>query len=171
MIKAIRTFPLLVAVALYQGPAAIGRAYDPGIESQALYSYAGTRSRRSSNRPPDRVPTLRASVSLLSDSSHQLSRVHRFLWRHWQQKARARVHVELYGKDAGMHYTVEIRPERDGQWGVVQFARHYQVPESAPEPIYAAAEGRGLRPHRNRNGSFEVRLVTQRGTVLPLFQR
>ena len=72
--------------------------------------------------------------------------------------------------DFGAVHTVYLKPDESGRWTITEYARHYQLPEREPEPDKLIATGVGLRPRRLRNGAFVVRLITETGTTLPLFQ-
>lgn len=95
---------------------------------------------------------------------------HRFLWRNWQRRQVATAEVTFFGIDAGNIYTVNIKKNSAGRWIVEEYMRHYQAPEPAPEPTNLIAAGVALRRVRLRSGAFIVRIVTEQGKTVPLFE-
>jgi len=97
--------------------------------------------------------------------------VHRFLWNKWRRRQIATAELTIYAMDTGSVYTVHIQNQSDGRRIITEHVRHYRAAEDATaEPATLVATGIALRRLRLRNGTFIVRLVTEQGKILPLFE-
>ena len=97
-------------------------------------------------------------------------RVHTFLWNNWRRRRVATAEITFSGKDAGNVYTVHIKQNSAGRWIAEEYMRHYQIVDNTDESTKLIATGVALQRFRLRNGAFAVRLVTDDGKTLSLFE-
>jgi hypothetical protein len=119
----------------------------------------------------DRSDSMSIAVYALPRYSRKEMQVHRFLWNKWRWRQVATAELMVYAMDTGNIYTVNIQQDSARRWIITEHARHYWAgPNATVEPTTLVATGIALRRFRLRNGTFIVRLVTEQGKTLPLFE-
>ena len=124
-------------------------------------SFAGQRQRNS----------LSVAVYALPRYTEKEMRVHRFLWNKWQRRQTATAELTIFAMDTGNIYTVHIKRVSAQGWIITEHVLHYQALPGAPrESTKLVATGTALQRFPLPNGRFVVRLVTEQGKTVPLFE-
>jgi hypothetical protein len=115
--------------------------------------------------------SLSVAVYALPRYTRKEMRVHTFLWNNWRRRQAVTAELTVFAMDTGNIYTVRIEQDSAQRWTITEHVRHYAaLPGATPEPTKLVATGTALRRIRLRNGRFVVRLVTEQGKTIPLFE-